>query len=66
VRDLEQQRGENIPAIALTAYAGEKDRMQALSAGFQMHLAKPIDPTELITVVAELAEITTPKNVMSK
>ncbi len=58
VRDLEQQRGENIPAVALTAYAGEQDQKQALAAGFQMHLAKPIDPAELVTAVAELAGIT--------
>ncbi len=58
VRDLEQQRGEKIPALALTAYATEQDQKQALAAGFQMHLAKPIDPAELVTVVAELAGIT--------
>ncbi|HAX76546.1 MAG TPA: ATPase, partial [Cyanobacteria bacterium UBA11372] len=64
VRDLEQQRGENIPALALTAYAAEQDQKQALDAGFQMHLAKPIDPAELVTVVAELAGITKTINVM--
>ena len=64
VRDLEQQRGENIPAVALTAYAGEQDQKQALAAGFQMHLAKPIDPAELVTAVAELAGITKTINAM--
>lgn len=44
-----------IPAIALTAYATEKDRDLALSAGFHMHLAKPVEPAELIAAVAHLA-----------
>ena len=44
-----------VPAAALTAYARSEDRVKALRAGFQIHLAKPIDPTELITVVAALA-----------
>lgn len=43
-----------IPAIALTAYAGESDRQQARSAGFQAHLAKPVDPTELIQQISAL------------
>ena len=44
-----------IPAIALTAYAGEYDRQQALTAVFQMHLSKPVEPGELIEMVARLA-----------
>ena len=44
-----------IPAAALTAYARSGDRVKALRAGFQIHLAKPIDPAELITAVAALA-----------
>lgn len=51
---FEHDRGVTIPAIALTAYAKEKDRIQALSAGFQGFLAKPIDPTELVHTIAEL------------
>jgi len=43
-----------IPAIALTAYAQPKDRVRALRAGFQTHLAKPVDPAELIRVIASL------------
>ena len=43
------------PAIALTAFARPEDRRRALLAGFQMHLAKPIDPVELTVVVANLA-----------
>jgi CheY-like chemotaxis protein len=56
VRSLEQQRGGKIPAIALTAYARLEDRMQALSAGFQMHLPKPVAPIELVTAVADLVK----------
>ena len=43
-------QGRQISAIALTAYAGEIDRQQALAAGFQRHLAKPVDPAELVNV----------------
>jgi signal transduction histidine kinase/CheY-like chemotaxis protein len=49
-----EQRGQ-LPAIAITAYAREEDRMQAIAAGFHLHVAKPIDPTELVSVVATLA-----------
>jgi CheY-like chemotaxis protein len=45
-----------LPAAALTAYARSEDRVKALRAGFQIHLAKPIDPTELVTTVAALAK----------
>ncbi|AUX25798.1 histidine kinase [Sorangium cellulosum] len=44
-----------IPAVALTAYARVEDRRRALSAGFQRHVAKPIDPSDLIGVIAGLA-----------
>jgi hypothetical protein len=56
LRDLEQQRGGKIPAIALTAYARLEDQMQALSAGFQMHIAKPFEPAQLVKVIAQLVE----------
>lgn len=46
--------GETFPAIALTAYAGEIDQQQALAAGFQRHLAKPVAPEELLRVIAIL------------
>ena len=45
----------DIPAAALTAYARSEDRAKALKSGFEMHLAKPIDPTELIVAVKSLA-----------
>ena len=48
-------RGARVVAAALTAYAGEEDRRRALAAGFQMHLAKPVEPAELVATVAKLA-----------
>ncbi len=55
VRQLPAERGGRIPAAALTAYAGVEDRMRVLSAGYQIHMPKPIEPVELATVVANLA-----------
>ncbi len=57
LRSLEPEKGGRIPAIALTAYTREEDRLKALSAGFQQHLSKPIDPTKLIAVVANVLEV---------
>ncbi|MEH2280577.1 MAG: response regulator [Nostoc sp.] len=57
LRSLEPEKGGRIPAIALTAYTREEDRLKALSAGFQHHLSKPIDPTKLIAAVAHVLEI---------
>ena len=56
VRALPPQSGGRIPAVALTAYARAEDRIKALAWGFQMHAPKPIDPVELATIVASLAE----------
>ena len=55
VRALPSEKGGNIPAAALTAYARVEDRMRVLRSGFQFHLPKPIDSAELVTVVASLA-----------
>jgi PAS domain S-box-containing protein len=55
IRQLPKERGGRIPAAALTAYAGVEDRMRALSAGYQIHIPKPVEPAELTTVVANLA-----------
>jgi CheY-like chemotaxis protein len=54
VRALAPKAGGHIPAIALTAYAGAADRRRALLAGFQTHLAKPVDPADLIAVILSL------------
>jgi CheY-like chemotaxis protein len=59
LRSSEGQRGRSTPAAALTAFARSEDRRRALIAGFQTHLAKPIDPLELVVVVAALAGRTT-------
>src|SRR5262249_32086756 len=54
VRSRDLERGGEIPAVAVTAYASAEDRVRALAAGFQMHVAKPIDPEELIPMGASL------------
>jgi signal transduction histidine kinase/CheY-like chemotaxis protein len=55
IRALKQEEGGLTPAAALTAYAAAEDRMRALSAGFQIHVPKPVQPAELAAVVASLA-----------
>ncbi|MEH2148893.1 chemotaxis protein CheB [Nostoc sp.] len=55
VRELDASAGGQIPAAAITAYATEQERQRAIDAGFQMHLAKPIDLTELVLMVANLS-----------
>lgn len=55
IRALPSERGGQIPAAALTAYARAEDRMRVLRSGFQFHLPKPVDSAELVTVVASLA-----------
>ena len=55
VRALSAEQGGQIPAAALTAYARVEDRMKVLRAGFQIHLPKPVEPAELIAVVANLS-----------
>ena len=57
VREMEVLRGGQMPAIALTAYARESERQQALEAGFQMHLSKPVEVSQLIAGIANLAGI---------
>lgn len=55
VRELGVERGFWFPAVALTAYAQTRDKNRALSAGYQVHLSKPIEPAALVATVAELA-----------
>ena len=55
VRELPMGPARGIPALALTAFARPEDRRRALAEGFQMHLAKPVDPSELVTAVASLS-----------
>ncbi|WP_438032781.1 response regulator [Sorangium sp. So ce204] len=55
VRQLPEERGGSVPALALTAFARAEDRARALMAGYQMHLAKPVKPPDLVAHVATLA-----------
>ncbi len=54
VRRLPFERGGQIPAAALSAYAGAEDRRKALLAGFQHHIPKPVDPDLLLDVIAKM------------
>jgi len=56
VRKLPVEKGSQIPAIALTAYGRAEDRVRALGAGFQMHIAKPVEPDELVAVIQSLVK----------
>jgi CheY-like chemotaxis protein len=62
IRRIRQMSGaaRDLPAAALTAYARSEDRAKTLRSGFEMHLAKPIDPAELIAAVASLARRRSP------
>jgi CheY-like chemotaxis protein len=55
VRSLPVQEGGKTPAIALTAFARSEDRTRAMLAGYQVHIAKPIEPQELLATVGSLA-----------
>lgn len=54
VRALSATRGGKVPAIALTAYARTEDRLRTMRAGYQMHMTKPVEITELVFVIASL------------
>jgi PAS domain S-box-containing protein len=56
VKGWARETGAWIPAVALTAYARAEDRIKALESGYQIHVPKPVEPTELVTVVASLVE----------
>ena len=56
VRELATEHGGAVPAIAVTAYAREEDRLHTRAAGFQEHLTKPINPGDLISAIARLAQ----------
>ncbi|TMB05640.1 MAG: response regulator, partial [Deltaproteobacteria bacterium] len=58
IRSRGAERGGQIPAVALTAYARDEDRSRALEAGFQTHVAKPVEPSEIARVVADLCRST--------
>ncbi|MGI0487810.1 ATP-binding protein [Pantanalinema rosaneae CENA516] len=54
IRSRMAQAGGHIPAIALTAYAGEADQQQAFQAGFQRHITKPVEPDTLVSAIVDL------------
>jgi CheY-like chemotaxis protein/anti-sigma regulatory factor (Ser/Thr protein kinase) len=54
LREWERGQGAHIPAVALTAYGRVEDRVRALNAGFQTHVAKPVDPAELVAVITSI------------
>jgi len=54
IRFIRKDRGSRIPAIALTAMARIDDRIKALNAGYQMHVSKPVEPEELLSIAASL------------
>jgi len=54
VRKLGVAAGGNVPAVALTAFARSEDRLRALAAGFAAHIAKPVEPSQLIATVANM------------
>jgi PAS domain S-box-containing protein len=56
IRLWEEQHGGHVPALALTAYGRPEDRACALSVGYQLHISKPINPTEFVRTVADLAQ----------
>ena len=56
IRDDEIARGQaTVPAVALTAFSQREDKLKALASGFQVHMAKPVDPGEMIAILAALA-----------
>jgi CheY-like chemotaxis protein len=61
VREWERERDFYTPAVALTAYGRTEDRVRALKAGFQTHIAKPVDPAELAIVIESLIKRETEK-----
>jgi signal transduction histidine kinase/ActR/RegA family two-component response regulator len=62
LRELPLPAARRVPAIALTAYARAEDQQRALREGFQLHLAKPVDPARLASAVADLAKPARQKN----
>jgi len=54
VRALDAERGGRTPAVALSAYGRTQDRMRSLTAGYNMHVPKPVDPGELTTIIASV------------
>ena len=56
IREKEKGSGKRLPAVALTAFARTEDRLKALSAGYNIHVPKPVEPAELLVVIANLTK----------
>jgi CheY-like chemotaxis protein len=57
IRSMTAEEGGQVPAIALTGYAGKEEGERALSAGYQVHLTKPVDWSDLVKSIAAFAEL---------
>jgi signal transduction histidine kinase/CheY-like chemotaxis protein len=66
IRALSAESSRRTPAVALTAYVRVEDRTRALKAGFNMFVPKPVEPNELITAIANLAEASTNRSLLSR
>jgi CheY-like chemotaxis protein len=64
VRALDPGLGGRTPAIAVTAYASAQDRLRALQAGYQNHVAKPVEPEELAAVIASVMAHSAPNRLV--
>ncbi|MBD0370177.1 MAG: response regulator [Pyrinomonadaceae bacterium] len=62
LRSLPPERGGQLPAIALTAYARTEDETRALREGFQMHISKPFEPVQLLTAITVLCKVSSSKS----
>jgi CheY-like chemotaxis protein len=56
VRSLAPDQGGSLPAVAITSFARSEDRARAITAGYDDHLVKPVEPWQLVHVVAKLAQ----------
>jgi CheY-like chemotaxis protein len=61
VRARPESAGGKTPAIALTAYARAEDRARVLLAGFQSHMAKPVEPVEIVALVSSMISVRRPR-----
>jgi CheY-like chemotaxis protein len=56
LQELWAEQGGAVPSIALTAYTRQEDKSKALAMGFTAHIGKPVDPCDLLAIIAKLAE----------
>jgi CheY-like chemotaxis protein len=56
IRELEGDRSEKVPALALTSYTQPEDRDRAIAAAYPLHVTKPVEPLELVNAIAGLAK----------